>query len=275
MSFADNLVARSLGRTDAIRPRLASMFEPARVVAAALQAPPAARNALRLEEIEAEATAQQQPPTPKPGVPGPHKRTNRRNSPASDGPAESRPLEIEALTNAQERETREPRRWGRRPEEESRAPFSREEKNSTRLTAGSPSPLQSAKAAPATASLEEHRVISSTPESPGAPLAGNSVVRAGVPNTGTQLVAAMPFRPGDADAFDVLGARRHDRERRLPALNAREPREDAEPVIEVTIGRIEILAETTAGPARRREPQAPPVMSLEEYLRHKSNRGNV
>ena len=48
----------------------------------------------------------------------------------------------------------------------------------------------------------------------------------------------------------------------------------SEPAIEVTIGRIEIRAETGTS-AQKTKPTASPVMGLEEYLRHRSNRGNA
>lgn len=47
------------------------------------------------------------------------------------------------------------------------------------------------------------------------------------------------------------------------------PRETAEPTIHVSIGRIEIRAETEARP-RRKQAEASPVMSLDDYLRSRA-----
>ncbi len=51
---------------------------------------------------------------------------------------------------------------------------------------------------------------------------------------------------------------------------------EAEPAasIHVTIGRIEIRAETSAAPPRKAERGASPVMGLDEYLRRQNKRGN-
>ncbi len=58
--------------------------------------------------------------------------------------------------------------------------------------------------------------------------------------------------------------------------NASPPATEAEPApsIHVTIGRVEIRAETPAAPPRKAERGASPVMGLEEYLRRKNKRGN-
>jgi len=59
------------------------------------------------------------------------------------------------------------------------------------------------------------------------------------------------------------------RESKLQSTKAK-----AEPSIQVTIGRIEIRAETSGAFAHKAERTASPVMGLNEYLRRKSKRGN-
>jgi len=49
---------------------------------------------------------------------------------------------------------------------------------------------------------------------------------------------------------------------------------ETEPTIQVTIGRIEVRAETAAAPARKAKQTSSPVMGLDEYLRRKNKRGN-
>ena len=78
----------------------------------------------------------------------------------------------------------------------------------------------------------------------------------------------MPeVRPARQDAVPVQ-TRRAAREIPPPQAPA-----DSGPTIQVTIGRVEVRATTSpaAGPAR---PPASPVMTLEEYLRRKTERGN-
>jgi hypothetical protein len=48
---------------------------------------------------------------------------------------------------------------------------------------------------------------------------------------------------------------------------------DSGPTIRVTIGRVEVRATTSAAPGPARPP-ASPIMTLEEYLRRKTERGN-
>jgi hypothetical protein len=47
----------------------------------------------------------------------------------------------------------------------------------------------------------------------------------------------------------------------------------AEPVIHVTIGRIEVRATPQPTDARKERAAAPPVMSLDQYLRSRAKRG--
>lgn len=48
---------------------------------------------------------------------------------------------------------------------------------------------------------------------------------------------------------------------------------ESEPVIQVTIGRVEVRAASSPVPAAAKERSTPPVMSLDEYLRRRSPRG--
>jgi hypothetical protein len=50
---------------------------------------------------------------------------------------------------------------------------------------------------------------------------------------------------------------------------------ESQPAIHVTIGRIEIRATSNAGVSRRAEPAPSPVMSLDEYLRRQAKRGGA
>lgn len=51
------------------------------------------------------------------------------------------------------------------------------------------------------------------------------------------------------------------------------PHPQSEPSIQVTIGRVEVRAEISSQAARRTERASSPVMSLEEYLRRRNKRG--
>jgi hypothetical protein len=70
---------------------------------------------------------------------------------------------------------------------------------------------------------------------------------------------------------------------RPPPLSPRSPRERSsqserrvdkptEPTIHVTIGRVEVRATSEAEPRARRKEEAPPVMTLDEYLRKRGSR---
>jgi hypothetical protein len=60
-------------------------------------------------------------------------------------------------------------------------------------------------------------------------------------------------------------------DRRAPYPLAKQP--DPSPSVQVTIGRIEIRAETPASAGRKMDRPSSPVMGLDEYLRQKNTRG--
>ena len=98
-------------------------------------------------------------------------------------------------------------------------------------------------------------------------------MRGGKPAFG-QLVG--PVLPQGGDIFGADHARGlRSGDRRDSAFPSRQAQSEREPVIEVTIGRLEIRAETAGASNRKTERPASPVMGLDEYLRRKSNRGNA
>jgi hypothetical protein len=105
------------------------------------------------------------------------------------------------------------------------------------------------------------------------PAGGRELFNGGKPVPG-QLVG--PVLPADQDSLGADSARGgRSGERRNSTFASKHSQEEREPVIEVTIGRIEIRAETSGASNRKTERPASPVMGLDEYLRRKSNRGNA
>lgn len=259
--FLSHLVARARGTDSAIEPRLPSLFEPVAVPSTALAAEPA--------ELSV-------PPSPRPdtapdGVPG------AKQPPAVGG---LRPLELPPLTGSARREEA-PLEEGRQAHEPPARPvpravaraaasmgFPAEEPGSRPATAGSrpdaaprERPRPRGSSAPSAAPLEterakagavtgEQRSVLQEPErrAPGALVAQPVAVL--VPRIGIQAPQAS--------------------HRDLPPAD--DMREQPAPVINVTIGRVEVRA-VPGAPAKPRIEQAKPrALSLDDYLKQRGGR---
>jgi hypothetical protein len=91
-------------------------------------------------------------------------------------------------------------------------------------------------------------------------------------------VQTLPQQLAHAEPPDPAPERHAPPNARVQPLADRVPtrnlRLDAEPVIHVTIGRIEVRANAVQSPPPSKERAALPVMSLEEYLRAREKRGS-
>lgn len=306
-NFLTNLARRSFSSATGIRPRLASMFEPARVVPETFPDPAGSSSvketfAVQNVEVETNGTAEE---------------PNR-----SSIVTETRAGKIEqsspyALTELRS-EHDSPRRLISRPESTSQATPSRVQQSSSPMPAdeateafgfaenasGYISDTQEARTQKAT-------VFRSRPEpnllltSPTTDTHGDGrlnmekqhpaltpprlTVTPGPKSMGRERskVPAHPLVPNEATLpvpfstqFESRGIRS---ELGLTSMTARAKKHstskleplgpDAEPSIHVTIGRVEVRAELAASTSRAADRPASAVMGLEEYLRRRTKRG--
>ena len=282
--YLGNLAARSLEPAQAVRPRLASRFEPVPSATSPFQAEPAT-----LFETAVEETAVAPAPTrgPRPVV-APRERM-----------APPEPVEEEPSAPPRRRRTR------RAPVVEEAEPVPERSR---------PEPASAAVAAPvpvAVAPLQKRfagRGVLPSEASPPGPLStgverGNDtqakelvvpVVRAVVRDESDRPIApdrsplSTPVERGTGGEAS-RASRPKDRQpaQREPASTVLQPkitviertppphREAPAPTIQVTIGRIEVRATPAAKAPARERPAAQPALSLEEYLRqrYKGGRG--
>jgi hypothetical protein len=303
MSFLENLVGRNLGRVSTIRPRPASMFEPVRPNVTSLRAPaempagPAAVGEAE-SEIEAEVGTTPRGSSPKDAGrdPEPRRRRPRRISAPEDEldaagseiaqmnqderrPASLRRTRPKSSANAEDLGTKRNRHEVSSPDTE----VSDSDRHELRREPDAPLPgpragrerggLLNVGPANADPPKEEHEFRTQLSEGNLSLPSGGSPLRAGGRPAFGQLVG--PVLPPGNDILGDSARGMRSGERRDSAFSSRQAPLQQEPVIEVTIGRIEIRAETNGASNRKTERPASPVMGLDEYLRRRSNRGNA
>lgn len=326
--YLANLVARSIDPTPAVRPRLATRFEPASPGTAQPWSPPAGESGLAEETVavrppQAAGRARARPPVDEAeaGVPHPvgsaappPQRRARREQDAED--ASPRPLvatvEVSLATDRSavavapgrgERRPQTPATVAPRHSEEAAeesgltdhpaaaaAPNRGEPRpqvpaNAASRHSGEPMPAEDgsrrgrARRVPALDRAEPQsstRAALSTslprPERPDLPPASAHARPPAAAVVPSVRALSTERRPADDRAPAVPPRQRLTVEENMPVW-VRPAAPAAEPVIQVTIGRIEVRATPAAAPAPRPRPAASPAMSLEEYLRRRSRRG--
>ena len=240
--FLDRLAARAIGGEAALAPRLPSLFEPlARAPSMATadegEAPARTRDASRLPPPAAA-------PPPRPPVPARELIEPRAPRPS---PAEPAPLPLPARAAADAP-------GASMPPSRAAAP--------ARAMAAEPSPARSAPdSAVATPTSVAPRAARLTPvrhESMQPPAAIGALLPAPTPVFATTHAATAPAQPGRTAAMRL----------RRDAQAAQGNRAGGEPVVHVSIGRLEVRAAPAAvAPPRRRD--GPQPGSLDDYLRQR------
>lgn len=264
--FLTSLTARSFGTETAIRPRVASLFEPVRNGDAAFQHPAEPIETTIAREVEVESDGERKRNRPAPALREDGKASNAKHSadansvsPVVSPPRDDSERPRTTVVAAETREKEDtvvaakvrPRRVlvsqaedanesepALRSDSEDGAP----KRVSARAPAVSPAPNESFE--------NDHRGLVLPPK------IANEL-------TAQMRNAALAMNAG-------LGAR--DREKAGSALPL--PAAESEPSVHVTIGRIEVRAssERESKPVGRPR-AASPVMSLEEYLHRRAQRG--
>ena len=257
--FLANLAARSFGSVAPIRPRVAAFFEPVRADVPSLRAPDRIVNAYEepvFDEAESESAParewRQRAPAPR--------RKARRAPPletVSDNFRTEEPTSAERISGSQPAQPR--------PDLSPAAPV--QVRAIRALEPEEKSPEQNLPAVKP--DLEFTTASASAVATPPRRETPNQET---VPADSRVMVSLAP--PGRERVFEPLPdlRARHDRG---PARLESSPTADSEPVIQVTIGRVEIRATNSGGAQRRAEPAPSPVMSLDEYLRRQARRGGA
>lgn len=262
--FLRALVGRTLGVDDAVRPRLASTFEPGAIapspaelleVEAATEAlPPAPTVRRSAAAVRQEATPPppETPPVELPPRPssaaGPITRRQRVEEGAATAAAPAAPrsasLTAVPVAGAPERRSAEP---SARPAAADPSPSPREPARAPVRATGS---ARSPRAAPPSEAPATPQAAA--PAAPHARVVETHVVErgGGDPRQTAQLPVRAGWRPRASAEETAAGAL---------------SRESAEPIVHVHIGRIEVRA--PAAPERRRAPRPrEPRLSLDDYL---------
>jgi hypothetical protein len=278
-----NLVARSLGDAHTFRPRTPSLFEPVHPVHSL--APPAKRFGEAGEpvpeemELEAEhgtsASPQKQDRKPQPPEPQMIAAQFPENT-ASFQDMRSYRLDLPLVDAEQSEPTSSLREqfFSQHRQPPAAQPFSvtpllhadahRAERDDPHAARRLESPVEMNPGKPKPEKLSQE---SAAPALPLAALDRRSSGQTEIQPSA--LVSFMPERQAkiSAESTPVVPVNRRARQRDfLPAPQA------AEPVVHVTIGRIEIRAEHEPAAGKRNERASTPVMGLEEYLRRKNVR---
>jgi hypothetical protein len=252
--FLTRLAARSLHRTEAIRPRLASLFEP--VQTAGVSIPGAGGNAVEttvVSERPAPQPAGQPANAPEAATPARVGVTDRATHIEQAPPgaalliATSPPLSTREASVATPAGEDVPEGMAR-----PRDPRAADESRDARALAGEPAP--------------EGNV-------PTTPLAAPIAATAADPVSVEQHLLIAVRRPAEVDLPKFAVAARLDRESSKTPHSHTSSTPPPEPSVHVTIGRIEVRA--TREPSRPvRDPAASRTTPLEDYLRERSRRGN-
>jgi hypothetical protein len=278
--YLGNLAAKSLAPAPALQPRLASRFEPLASAAPELREGPAF-----LEETVTEIA-------PPPPAPIPTETESRSPSPPGRGGQGVRPRRAE---RSEEHHAHVP--TAEKISEDSPEPWRKSEPAHRRV----PAPVE---AEPERVqSVVAKRSVQPSEAPPPAPLSrgerGNLAAAAGVDRDRLQPLTVIPAPPRqDAPVPSLLSPRergpegegsrefrteKHQyRESPVPQLQPRvtlaerqpfAPQREApapEPVIHITIGRIEVRATAAPKAPARERPAARPAVDLDEYLRQRS-----
>lgn len=282
--FFTGLAARSFAAETGVRPRLASIFEPARNLA------PAPMGLSVGREAEQE------------GIAAPDERQRYKTS---RGPSAELHLPTDALRASRELQRHNPTRLSvEERSEDNRVKLV----SSKRASDGQASAPDALRPAPvlgpspenisAAAAMRAEISIETRAFAPPRPRADRDEIEAGIqrPVDASRVShdgrkrASVPAQEGkqendlalarSAGAFADLAARMRDVASVMNAAPAR--RSDggfdhratsaAEPIVHVTIGRVEVRA-TAEAPREKRSRPASPVMGLDEYLRRTAQRG--
>lgn len=282
-NFLSNLTRRSFTPVSGIRPRLASLFEPAGAV------PPT--EAALFADGEGETTAPAEEPTglfalvmPRPNEPKPGPQIADSSSEDDLPLRNTLEAEPEPQPPAFERESAQPR-LSPRPSHQTIGSVKPERSTphvavlKSQPTAIGSHPSESGALAPSPATVRRDGRLSIENE------------RSAPRPPATSMVAELPARelPNLRSGQDVIPLSTNVVNRKSTAgppltpsvVRARkqsnrkfeDSRPEAEPVIHVTIGRVEVRAEVSGHSPSRPDRTASPVMSLDEYLRRRAKRG--
>jgi hypothetical protein len=273
--FLTNLAARSFGSVSAILPRLASLFEPVHAGAISFRGP------VRLmspDETVASDDIEFETARPRQSL---NRESQSDSTPAREVRRKPTLLPVEVISDnlrTEEQTSPEPisEQHGARPVQprpHSSDALERSSPVQVRAIRSLRSERQSPEQNPPTSQVQPDLELTPGPAVSAnllQPATANQVIAPG--NIRGMFSFAPPFATHEriSDPALLPRVRRGHEPTRLvsPQMAA-----ESEPSIQVTIGRIEVRAATTSTPARRAEPTASPVMSLEEYLRRQAKRG--
>jgi hypothetical protein len=297
-NFLTNLAKRSFSSAAGIRPRLASAFEPVRVVADVFPDPDvlhSLRETVVVQDAEAETSGSSKEPGGSPTAALNGSRDIGRlssyglaNPWPEDDPsahetfaAESRPQSLPGTVQQSQLLTPVNRNTEELSFEEkvSGSTISKSDEPRYQETLGFPSRPEP-KPFPMSPMMEKRRSASLLPTLTMSP-EPKSMSR------GQSKVAANPLVPDDAALHVALPNKfasrgfapdmgfapktAHAKEKSMPRLEQQRP--EAEPSIHVTIGRVEVRAELASNASRQKDRTPSVVMGLEEYLRRHAKRG--
>ena len=254
--FFSSLVARSFGTAPVIRPRLSSLFEPARGDAKRVGETLGERNDDKIEVQEGEVIARQpenqEPARRTPTLPGDGEHTTSRST--DHVVASAIPEHSTQLVAEPERHTVSEKLI---------------ERHETRILLGEVRQLDDAnKTAPRIAMTQSPGPISNKPWVPDTANFPALVGPVEDARPGRLISPKVPAEMRIPDlALSAKAVRRHNGEPSFP----RKESQPSEPTVQVTIGRIEVRA-TKENTHPSRPASASPVMSLDEYLRKQSQR---
>jgi hypothetical protein len=257
--FLANLAARSFGSVVPIQPRVAAFFEPVRADVPSLRAPDRIVNPDEkpvFDEAESESApareSRQRAPAPT------HK---ARRAPPLETVSEN--FRTEEPTSAERNSGSQPAQP--RPDLSPAAPV--QVRAIRALEPEGKSPEQNLPAV-----KPDLEFITASASVVATPPRRETPNQETVPADSRVMVSLAP--PGRERVFEPLPDLRARHDRGTARLEP-SPTADSEPVIQVTIGRVEVRAATAGASARRADPAVSPVMSLEEYLSGRARRGGA
>jgi hypothetical protein len=259
--FLANLAARSFSSVAPIQPRVAALFEPVRADVPSLRTPDRIMNA---DEEPAFAAAESE------SAPV---RVSRHRAPAPTRKARRAPALETVSDNFRTEEPRPSERISSSQPPQPRPDWSPAAPVQVRaIRAVEPAWKSTEQNLPAASPDLEISAASAAAVATPPPRETDN--QEAVPGNNRVMASLAPPAPARERVFEPLPdlRARHDRE---PARLGTAAAADSEPSIQVTIGRVEVRAATAGASARRVEPAASPVMSLDEYLSRQARRGGA